>query len=69
MWMGTIRNIIIQHINDLDETKTGLWNRPEVPPENKFTKSELYKLGDCIASDLEGMFSDMMIHPMWLADR
>ena len=61
--MSYIRSLIDRHIHEYDKAKTGKWNKPEPPPENTFTKSEIYLIGRAIADEIEGKVCDDVLTP------
>jgi hypothetical protein len=61
--MSYIRNVINKHICEYNKAKTGKWTKPECPPENTFSKSELYAIGRAIADEIEGKLCDDILMP------
>lgn len=59
--MSKISDIVTKHIIDYDRAKTGDWRNLKSPPENTFTKDELFIIGRGIISELEGYLSDMVL--------
>ena len=59
--MSKINDIVMKHIQDYDTAKTGEWLKKTPPPPNTFDKGELYIIGRSIISEIEGMFTDILL--------
>lgn len=67
--MSYIRDVIDKHIKKYDEVKTGKLNGGlNPPPENIFTKSEVYLIGRAIADEIEGRLCDNFLMPYFYYD-
>ena len=59
--MSWVQAKVMSVIHEYDKAKTGKWDKAEPPPENTFSKSELYIIGRSIVALFEGKMSDKLI--------